>query len=226
MSARRPTPLLALFLRDMQLAWAGGGGPLLAGAFYLGVAALVPLSAGASPERLAAVAPGLAWLVLALASLLSLERLFEPDWEDGALDLLAQGRAPLAAVAAVKAAAHWCATGAPLALLAPAAAVALGAPVRIAGPMLAAALLGGLAFAYLGAIGAALSLGARRGGLLIAVLVLPLLVPPVIFGAAAVEAAAHGGPWLPSLALLAAYALLAVAAAPFAAGAGLRNALG
>lgn len=218
-------PLLALFRRDLQLAWGGGGGPLLACGFYLGVAALVPLSAGPSPERLSTVAPGLAWLVLALASLLSLERLFEPDWEDGALDLLALGRPPLAAVAAVKAAAHWCATGAPLALLAPAAAIALGAPVRIAAPMLGAALLGGLAFAFLGSIGAALALGARRGGLLIAVLVLPLLVPPVIFGGAAVEAAAAGTPPLPSLALLAAYALLSVAAAPFAAAAALRNAL-
>jgi heme exporter protein B len=80
--------LVALFRRDLGQAWAGGGGPLLAAGFYLGVAALVPLSAGAAPERLAVVAPGLAWLVLALASLLSLERLFEPDWEEGALDLL------------------------------------------------------------------------------------------------------------------------------------------
>lgn len=217
--------LFALFRRDLGQAWAGGGGPLLAGGFYLGVAALVPLAAGASPERLAVVAPGLAWLVLALATLLSLERLFEPDWEEGALDLLALGGPPLSAVAAVKTAAHWLAAGAPLALLAPAAAIALGAPPRVAAPLLAAALLGSLAFAYLGSIGAALSLGARRGGLLIAVLILPLLVPPVIFGAAAAQSAAEGAPALPSLALLAAYTLLAVAAAPFAAAAALRNAL-
>jgi heme exporter protein B len=216
--------LVALFRRDLGQAWAGGGGPLLAAGFYLGVAALVPLSAGAAPERLAVVAPGLAWLVLALASLLSLERLFEPDWEEGALDLLALGGPPLPAVAAVKTAAHWLATGAPLALLAPAAAIALGAPPRVAGPLLAAALLGGLAFAFLGSIGAAISLGARRGGLLIAVLILPLLVPPVIFGAAAAQAAAEGAPALPSLALLGAYTLLAVAAAPFAAAAALRSA--
>jgi heme exporter protein B len=219
------SPLVALFGRDLRLAWGGGGGPLLACAFYLGVAALVPLSAGPAPERLAAVAPGLAWVVLALASLLSLERLFEPDWESGALDLLALGPAPLAAVAATKAAAHWTATGAPLALLAPAAALALGAPATTVLPLLAAALLGGLAFSFLGSIGAALSLGARRGGLLISVLVLPLLVPPVIFGAGAVEAAAGGAPWLPSLALLAAYALLAVVTAPIAAAAAIRAAL-
>jgi heme exporter protein B len=109
-------------------------------------------------------------------------------------------------------------------LLAPAAAIALGAPPRVAGPLLAAALLGGLAFAFLGSIGAAISLGARRGGLLIAVLILPLLVPPVIFGAAAAQAAAEGAPALPSLALLGAYTLLAVAAAPFAAAAALRSA--
>lgn len=219
------SPLLALFRRDLQLAWGGGGGPLLTCGFYAGVAMLVPLAAGPSPERLAVVAPGLAWMVLALASLLSLERLFEPDWEDGALDLLALGRPPLAAVAAVKVAAHWLATGAPLAALAPLTAIALGAPTRVVGPLFAAALIGGLAFAALGGIGAAVSLGARRGGLLIAVLVLPLLTPPVIFGAAVVEAAAQGAPSLPSLALLGAYTLLALAAAPFFVAAALRNSL-
>jgi len=216
---------MALFRRDLGLAWGGGGGPLLAGGFYGAMIALVPLSAGAEPERLAVVAPGLAWLVLALAALLSLERLFEPDWEDGALDLLALGGPSLPAVAAVKAAAHWLATGAPLAVLAPFAAVALGAAPRLLGPAFAAAVLGGLAFSFLGAVGAALALGARRGGLLIAVLVLPLLAPPVVFGGAAVGEAAAGEPWAPALALLAAYTGLALVLAPLAAAAALRSAL-
>lgn len=218
-------PLWALFRRDFELSWGGGGGPLLAGAFYGAMVALVPLAAGASAERLAAVAPGLAWLVLALASLLSLERLFEPDHESGALDLLAVGAPPLPAVAAVKCLAHWLATGAPLALLAPLAALALGAEPRLFAPVLATATVGGLAFTFLGGVGAALALGARRGGLLIAVLVLPLLAPPVIFGAAAVEAAAAQGSWLPSLALLTAYGLAAAALAPFAAAAAIRSVL-
>jgi heme exporter protein B len=217
--------LLALFRRDLGLAWAGGGGPLLACGFYLGVLALLPLAAGAEPQRLAAVAPGLAWLVLALASLLSLERLFEPDFEDGALDLLALGRPPLAAVAAVKAAAHWSATGAPLSVLAPVAAVSLGADPHLLDSMFAAALLGSVAFALLGGVGAALTLGARRGGLLIAVLVLPLLAPPVIFGAAMVEADATNTGTTASLALMAAYTLAAAVLAPFAMAAAIRNAL-
>lgn len=217
--------LLALFRRELDLAWSGGG-PLLACGFYLGAAALVPLAAGAAPDRLAAVAPGLAWLVLALASLLSLERLFEPDFEDGALDLLAIGRPSLAAVAAVKTAAHWLATGAPLSVLAPLAAVALGASPHLLDSMFAAALLGGAAFALLGGIGAALALGARRGGLLIAILVLPLLAPPVIFGAAMVQADLSNTAALPSLALAAAYTLAAAVLAPFAMAAGIRNALG
>ena len=217
-------PLLALFRRELHLGWSGGG-PLLAAGFYLGVTALVPLAAGASSERLAVVAPGLAWLVLALASLLSLERLFEPDWEDGGLDLLALGGPSLAAVATTKVAGHWIATGVPVAVLTPLAAVALGAPSAVLAPMAAAALIGGLVFATLGGIGASLALSARRGGLLIAVLVLPLLAPPVVFGAAAVDAAARGAAWLPSLALLAAYALLAGVAAPFAMSAGLRSAI-
>lgn len=217
--------LAALFRRDLGLAWAGGGGPLLACGFYGATVALVPLAAGADAERLAAVAPGLAWLVLTLASLLSLERLFELDFEDGALDLLALGAPPLAAIAATKAAAHWLATGAPLAVLAPLAALTLGAEPRLLGPIAAAAALGGLAFAALGSVGAALALGARRGGLLIAVLVLPLLAPPVVFGAASIEAAGAGGAWLPSLALLAAYAAAAAALAPFAAAAAIRGAL-
>ena len=216
------SPLTALLRREVGLAWAGGGAPLLAAAFYAGLTALVPLASGADPERLALVAPGLAWVALALASLLSLERLFERDLEDGALDLLALGGPPLEAVTAVKAAAQWLAAGAPLSLLAPVAAVALGADPALAPRVFLVSLLGSLAFVALGAIGAALAAGSRRGGLLIAVLVLPLLVPPVIFGAGALQA---GGPGGSGLALLAAYAVAAVGLSPFATAAAVRNAL-
>ncbi len=217
--------LRALLGREVALAWGRGGGPIAAVAFYACVATLLPLAVGASPQRLAAVAPGSAWLALALASLLSLERLFERDYEDGALDLLALGPAPLEVAAAMKCLAQWIATGLPLALFAPVAATALGAEVRLIPLTFAAALLGGLGFAFVGGIGAALSLGSRRGGVLIAVIVLPLFAPPVIFGGGALDAMAMGLNGTPGFLLLAAYSLAAVALGPFAMAAACRNAL-
>ncbi len=218
--------LAVLLRRELALAWGRGGGPLLALGFYAAVTTLLPLSIGAGAGRLAAVAGGVAWVALALASLLSLERLFERDFEDGALDLLALGPLPLEAVAAVKCFAQWLTTGAPLAIAAPFAAIALGAPPAAAPMNLITAAIGGLAFAFLGGAGAALALASRRAGLLIAVIVLPLLVPPVIFGGTAIEAFAGGGAWVPALALLAAYTLAVVALTPFAMAAACRNALG
>lgn len=210
-----------LFRRELSLAWGRGGGALLALAFYACVTTLLPLAAGADPQRLAALAVGVAWLSLALSALLSLERLFERDFEDGALDLLALGPAPLEAVAAAKCAAQWLATGAPLALAAPVAAIALGAPPSLAPLLLVVALVGGLAFAFVGGMGAALALGSRRGGLLIAVIVLPLFAPPVIFGGGALASP----DWKGGLLLLCAYAAAAVALAPLVMAAACRNAL-
>lgn len=217
--------LLTLLGRETALAWGRGGGPLVSVGFYAGVATLLPLAIGPEPERLAAVAPGAAWVALALASLLSLERLFERDYEDGALDLLVLSSTPLELVCAVKCLGQWLANGAPLALAAPLAAIALGAPPAMAPLVFACALLGGLAFAFIGGIGAALSLGARRGGLLTAVIVLPLFVPPVIFGGGALDAFVAGLPWRPGLALLGAYAAGALALGPLAMAGACRNAL-
>jgi heme exporter protein B len=217
--------LSRLFRRELALAWSGGGGPLLALGFYAAVTTLIPLATSASPARLAVVATGVAWVALALASLLSLERMFERDFEDGALDLISLGPLSLEAVAAVKALAHWTAAGAPLALAAPLAAVALGAPPALAPLVLATAAVGGFAFAFVGGLGAALALGSRRGGLIVAVIVLPLLAPPVIFGGGALDAFAGGLPWLTGLLLLVAYALAAAALCPFAMAAACRNAL-
>lgn len=218
-------PLAVLLRRELSLAWGGGGGPLLALAFYACVATLLPLAVGSEPKRLADIAPGSAFLALALASLLPLERLFERDYDDGALDLLSLGAPPLELVCAVKCLAQWIATGAPLALLAPVIAIALGASPDLAFVIVASALLAGLGFAFVGGLGAALALGARRGGLLIAVIVLPLFAPPVIFGAGAIEAVVQGLDPLPALAYLAAYGLAAVAAGPVAMAAACRNAL-
>jgi heme exporter protein B len=217
--------LTALLARETALAWGRGGGPLVAVGFYAGVATLLPLAIGPEPERLRAIAPGAAWVALALASLLSLERLFERDYEDGALDLLTLSPAPLELTCFIKCVGQWLATGAPLALAAPVAAMALGAKAELAPLIFACALLGGIAFAFTGGIGAALSLGARRGGLLTAVIVLPLFVPPVIFGGGALDAFASGLPWRSGFALLGAYAAMAVAIGPLAMAAACRNAL-
>ena len=218
--------LIALFRREFAAGFGRGGGPLFALAFYLGVAALLPLAEGPAPERLRAVAPGAAFVALALASLLSLERLFERDFEDGALDLLALSATPLEVTAAIKCKAQWWSTGLPLGLASPVVAVMLGAPATLMPAILAASLLAGLAFAFTGGIGAALTLGARRGGLLTAVIVLPLYAPPVVFGAGAVEAFANGLDGRTGLMLLLAYTLTTVALAPFAMAAACRSALG
>ena len=214
-----------LLRRELALAWGKGGGPLLACAFYAGMASLLPLAAGPSPARLALVAPGSAWAALALASLLPLERLFERDFEDGALDHLALGSLPLELVCAIKCLAQWLATGAPLAVLAPVVSTALGAPLSLMPLTFVCALIGGLGFAFTGGLGASLALGSRRGGLLVAVIVLPLFAPPVIFGGGAVAALAGGLNWTSGLMLLAAYSLAAVALSPIAMAAACRNAL-
>ena len=218
--------LLALLRREIGLAWGGGGAPLLAVGFYAALTTLVPLAAGPEPERLALLAPGIAWIALVLASLLSLERLFERDLEDGALDLLALGGPSLEAVAVVKVAAQWLAVVLPLSLLAPLASVALGAEPELSPLVLLVGVLGGLGFVAIGSVGAALAAGSRRGSLLIAVLVLPLLVPPVIFGGGALQSAADGAEWTSGAALLAAYTVAALGLSPFATAAALRNALG
>ncbi len=214
-----------LLRRELALAWGRGGGPLLACAFYAGMTTLLPLASGPSPARLAVVAAGSAWAALALSSLLPLERLFERDFEDGALDLLVLGALPLELVCAVKCFAQWLATGAPLAILAPVVSSALGAPLSLAPLTFVCALIGGLGFAFTGGLGASLALGSRRGGLLVAVIVLPLFAPPVIFGGGAVAALAGGLGWTSGLMFLAAYSLAAVALAPFAMAAACRNAL-
>ena len=216
---------LVLLRRELDLAWGGGGGPVLGCAFLACVTMLLPLAAGPSLVRLAGFAPGAAWVALALASLLSLERMFERDYEDGALDLLATGPLPLELVALAKGLAQWAANGLPLAVAAPVAGVALGAPPSLGLLIFACAAVGGLGFAFTGGVGASVALGARRGGVLIAVIVLPLFAPPVIFGAGAVGNFAAGLPWEGGFGFLCAYSLATFALAPFAMAAAVRNAL-
>ena len=218
--------LMTLYRRELSLAWSGGGGPLLACGFFLCLTALIPLAAGGDPAGLKPIAGGTAWLALALSSILSLERLFERDLEDGALDLITLGPVPLELVVLTKAKAQWLAVGVPLALTAPVAAITLGLPTTLAPLVLLSALIGSLGFALTGALGAALALGSKRGGLLIAVVVLPLFIPPVVFGAGSLERAVNGLDPLPALAFLGAWVLFAAVITPFAGAAAVRNAQG
>jgi heme exporter protein B len=216
----------ALLKRDMTLAWREGGAIGVALGFYLVVVAITPLGLGPDLNLLARIAAGISWVALLLAALLSAGRIFENDYEDGSLDVLAMSTLPLPAVAAVKCLAHWLMTGVPLALIAPVLGLLLNLPLD-AMPLLVLSMLAGTpAVSFVAGIGASLTLGLRRSGLLLALLVLPLYVPVLIFGVAAASAAITGpaSPW-PPLLLLCALSLAAIVLAPLAAAAALRTAL-
>src|ERR1700741_3310990 len=211
----------ALFARDIRLAFRAGGGAALAVGFFAAVAALLPLGIGAELPLLARVAGGALWVAAALAALISLDRLFQADFEDGSLDVIALSPLPLEGVVLAKMAAHWLTTGLPLTLVSPVLGLLFDLPpegsLALAGPLV----LGPPALSAIGAIGAALTLSVRRGGLILALIVLPMIVPALIFGAAAVLFVLEGtGPG--AFLLLGAYSVLAVALAPFAAGAAVR----
>jgi heme exporter protein B len=217
---------LALLARDVTLAWREGGAAGTAIGFYLVVVAITPLGLGPDLNLLARIAPGMLWIALLLAALLSADRIFHNDYEDGALDVLTTGPLPLPLVAAVKSLAHWLTTGVPLALLAPLLGLLLNLPVA-AWPLLVLAMLVGTpAVSFVASIGASLTLGLRRSGLLLALLVLPLYVPVLIFGVATASAAITGptSSWPPFL-MLCALSLASIVLAPIAAAAALRTAL-
>ena len=212
----------ALLVRDLRLAIRAGGGAGLALAFFLIVVTLVPFGVGPESALLARIAPGILWVGALLACLLSLDRIFALDREDGSLDLLATAPVPLEAVVAVKAAAHWITTGLPLTLAAPALGILLSLPGAAYGPLALTLALGTPALSMIGAFGAALTVGLRRGGLLLSLLVLPLYVPTLIFGAEAVRRATEGLSWDTPALLLAGITAGALALLPFAAAAALR----
>lgn len=219
-------PALALLVRDVKLAWREGSAIGVALGFYLVVVAITPFGLGPDLNLLARIAPGMLWVALLLAALLSADRIFHNDYEDGTLDVLATGPLPLPIVAAVKSLAHWLTTGVPLALLAPVLGLLLNLPLE-AMPLLVLAMLAGTpAVSFVAAIGASLTLGLRRSGLLLALLVLPLYVPVLIFGVSTVSAAivGPGSPWPPFL-MLCALSLASIVLAPIAAAAVLRTAL-
>lgn len=216
------SPLAALLRRDVALALAQGGGGGVGLAFFVLVVVLVPLGVGPEPEVLARIAGGMVWIAALLAALLSLDRLFQADWEDGSLDQMMLAPMPLEQVVLVKAAAHWLTTGLPMTLIAPVLGLMLQLPPATLPALIAAMAVGTPALSLVGAVGAAITVGVRRGGLLLSVLVLPLYLPTLIFGARVVERALLALEAGPLLALTAAISLLAAAIAPFAAAAALR----
>jgi len=215
-----------LFRRDVMLAWREGGTTGTALGFYLVVVAIIPLGLGPDLNLLSRIAPGVLWVALLLASLLSADRIFHNDYEDGSLDILAMGPLPLEVATALKSLAHWVTTGLPLALMAPVLGLLLNLPIE-AYPLLMLSMLAGTpAVSFVAAIGAALTLGLRRSGVLLALLVLPLYVPVLIFGVATVSAASTGpaSPWPPFL-ILCALSLASLVLAPIASAAALRTAM-
>jgi heme exporter protein B len=212
----------ALLIRDLRLAFRSGGGFGLGLAFFLLVAVLVPLGVGPQGATLALIAPGILWVGALLACLLSLDRIFALDYEDGSLDLLSTAPIPLEGAVAVKALAHWLVTGLPLTLVAPILGVLLNLPVTGYVWLVASLLLGTPALSVIGAFGAALTVGVKRGGLLLSLLVLPLYVPTLIFGAEVVKRGALGMEVATPLMFVAAITLGAGAVLPFAAAAAIR----
>ncbi len=218
------TSLTALLRRDLILSVRHGTDSLAALLFFVLAASLFPLAIGPAPETLGRLAPGIIWVCALLAALLPLDRLFGADFEDGTLDQLLLSGHPAALVALMKAVAHWLVTGLPLLVVAGPVALMLNMEAGIV-PVLLLGLLPGTALLSLfGATGAALVLGARRGGVLLPLLVLPLVAPVLIFGVAAVEAAASGQSPRAHLLLLAALFAAALPLCPLAAGAALRSA--
>ncbi|PUB13185.1 heme exporter protein CcmB [Yoonia sediminilitoris] len=184
--------MIALLLRDLRLAVRAGGGFGLGLAFFLIVIVLVPFGVGPQSDLLTAIAPGIFWVASLLAALLSLDRIFALDFEDGSLTLLATSPLPLEGVGLIKALAHWVTTGLPLTVAAPALGFMLVLAPEAYSYLLLSLLLGTPALSMIGTFGAALTVGLRRGGLLLSVLVLPLYIPTLIYGAEAVRRGAEG----------------------------------
>jgi heme exporter protein B len=218
------TPVAAIFVRDLRIAVRVGGGALMGVLFFLVVVTLIPFALGPDLALLKRIGPAILWLAALLASLLALDRLFSADHEDGSLDLILTGRAPLELVVAAKGLAHWLSTSVPLIVAAPLLGLLLNldAPAEFA--LVLTLLVGTPALTFIGLIGAAIAVTLRRGGLLLAVVVLPLTVPVLTFGVAAANAVATGPtPFATPFTILCALTLASLAIGPFAAAAALRQ---
>jgi heme exporter protein B len=220
------TALAALLLRDMRLAVRVGGGALIGVLFFLIVVTLVPFGVGPDLALLARIGPAILWLGALLANLLALDRLVATDYEDGSLDLILTARVPLELALVAKALAHWFTTGLPLVIAAPLLGLLLNLGPSATGAVALTLLVGTPALTFIGLIGAALTVALRRGGLLLAILVLPLTVPVLIFGIAAANAAVVGPmPFGTPFGILCALTLISLVIGPFAAAVALRQGL-
>lgn len=217
--------LLALVRRDIRLALRQGMDSLMVVMFFVLAVVLFPFGVGPEPNVLARIAAGTIWVAALLASMLSLERLFQNDHEDGSLELLSLSPVPLELVVVAKVAAHWLTTGLPLIVAAPLLAVLMNMNADGFLALIGALALGTPTLSLIGAIGAGLILGSRRGGVLLSLLVLPLFIPVLIFGVGAVDAALQGLPSAAPFLFLGGLLLAALALAPFAAAAAVRQAL-
>ncbi|MET0358758.1 MAG: heme exporter protein CcmB [Pararhizobium sp.] len=215
--------MMALYLRDLKLATRAGGGALTGILFFLAVVAVVPLGLGPDLKLLARVGPAMLWIGALLASLLGLDRLFQAEREDGALDVMLMQETPLVLVVFVKCLAHWTASGLPLVLISPLLGLFLNMePAAILATMLTL-LAGTPAITLIGAMGAAVAVALPRGGLLVSILVLPLVVPVLIFGVSAAYAAVEDpAPFLPPFLILTAITLFFAVIGPAAAAVALR----
>ncbi len=215
--------MIALLVRELRLALRSGGGAGLGLGFFLIVVMLVPFGVGPNQQTLGLIAPGILWIGALLASLLSLDRLFQTDSEDGTLDILALSPMPLELLVAVKAFAHWLTTGLPLVVVAPVLGLTLNLPESAYFWLVASLAAGTPALSFIGAAGAAITVGVKRGGLLLSLLVLPLYIPTLIFGAKATSLAADGLDPMPAFMLMAGLTLFTIALTPFAAAKALRT---
>lgn len=218
---------LSLIGRDLSLARRQGGAVSTALGFYLIIVAALPLGLGPDLNLLGRIAPGVLWVALLLSSLLSADRMFHDDYEDGSLEVIALGPLPLELVAFAKAIAHWLSVGIPLLLLSPLLALMLNMDGRAYGPLLLTLLAGTPAVSFIAGIGAALTLGLRKGGLLLPLIIMPLYVPILIFGVSAIDAIITGpGSFSAPFSILCALTLASVVLAPLGTAAALRLNLG
>ena len=217
--------LMAILRHDLALSWRRRGNLVGGVVFYVIAASLFPLAIGPDPQQLRMLAPGILWVAALLASMLSLSRLFAQEHADSSLDQLLLSPHPLALIVLTKIAAHWLASGLPLLLLTPILAQQYSLPLHATLLLTATLLIGTPAIALIGAVGAALTLGVRNGAALLCILVLPLCVPVLVFGAGAGSAADAGLDVMPHLSLLGACLALSLFVCPLAAAAGLRIAV-
>ncbi|MFZ2109879.1 MAG: heme exporter protein CcmB [Roseiarcus sp.] len=218
------SPALALFLREWRIARRIGGGASIGAMFFLILVTIMPFALGPDMILLAKLGPAILWIAALLATLLGLDRLFQGDSDDGSLDVLVNSALPLEIVVLVKCAAHWASSTLPLICVSPLFGLMLAMDSRPLALVAATLFAGTPALTMIGAIGAALTVSLRRGGLLMAVLVLPLAIPVLIFGVSAASAASGGAaPFATPFLMLCAISLFAIAGAPFAAAAAIRH---